>query len=154
VIAVYTFIAEEQADPNCVWSVVEMCRVLEVSRSGFYGWQSRPPCQRELDDRVLAREIDAIYHCSGQTYGVPRMHRWLRKQGYIVSKKRVRRLMGQLGFEGESGRTKVRTTIVDKGATAASHGSVGTSTRPPRTSSGVAISPTSTPVKAGSTWPP
>ena len=117
--AVYTFIAEEQADPACEWSLIEMCRVLEVSRSGFYGWQIRPPCQRELDDRVLAREIDAIYECSGQTYGVPRMHRWLRKQGFEVNHKRVRRIMRELGFEGESGRRRVRTTIVDKGATAA-----------------------------------
>ena len=54
--AVYTFIAEEQADPECVWSVTEMCATLEVSRSGFYDWQSRGPSQRELDDRVLARE--------------------------------------------------------------------------------------------------
>ena len=35
---VYTFIAEEQADPACDWSIVEMCRTLGVSRSGFYGW--------------------------------------------------------------------------------------------------------------------
>ena len=38
--AIYSFIAEEQA--NKVWSVAEMCRVLEVSRSGFYDWQGRP----------------------------------------------------------------------------------------------------------------
>jgi transposase InsO family protein len=117
---VYSFIAEEQAQPQCPWSVAEMCRVLEVSRSGFYGWVSRPACQRDLDDRVLAREIDAIYVCSGETYGVPRMTAWLRKQGYVVNRKRVRRLMRQLGIEGESGRRKVRTTIVDRGATAAS----------------------------------
>jgi putative transposase len=87
--AVYSFIAEEQANPRCEWSVAEMCRVLEVSRSGFYDWQVRPACQRVLDDRVLAREIDVIYECSGRTYGVPRMHRWLCKQGYEVSAKRV-----------------------------------------------------------------
>lgn len=119
-IAVYTFIAENQADPACDWSVSEMCRTLEVSRSGFYDWQTRPPCQRELDDRVLGREIDAIYEASGRTYGVPRMTRWLVKQGFEVNHKRVARLMRQLGFEGESGRRKVRTTIVDKRATAAS----------------------------------
>lgn len=119
-IAVYTFIAENQADPACDWSVAEMCRTLEVSRSGFYDWQTRPPCQRELDDRLLGREIDAIYEASGRTYGVPRMTRWLVKQGFVVNHKRVARLMGELGFEGESGRRKVRTTIVDKKAPAAS----------------------------------
>ena len=117
--AVYSFIAEEQATPRCVWSVTEMCRVLEVSRSGFYDWQTATPCQRVLDDRVLAREIEAIYECSGRTYGVPRMHQWLRKQGYVVSAKRVRRIMGELGFVGESGRSKIRTTIVDRTARAA-----------------------------------
>lgn len=119
-IVVYTFIAEEQADPACEWSVTEMCRTLEVSRSGFYGWQSRPLSQRQLEDRVLAREIDAIYEASGRTYGVPRMTGWLRKQGFHVNHKRVARIMRELGLEGESGRRKVRTTIVDKTATAAS----------------------------------
>lgn len=118
--AVYTFIAEEQADPECDWSVTEMCTVLEVSRSGFYDWQNRGPSQRELDDRVLAREIELIWVASGETYGVPRMTRWLQLQGFEVNHKRVARIMGELGLEGESGRRRVRTTIVDKGATAAS----------------------------------
>ena len=81
VTAVYTFIAEEQADPACDWSLTEMCRVLEVSRSGFYDWQNRGPSQRDLDDRVLAREIELIYIASGETYGVPRMTAWLRQAG-------------------------------------------------------------------------
>jgi len=119
VTAVYTFIAEEQADPACDWSVTEMCRVLEVSRSGFYDWQSRGPSQRDLDDAVLAREIELIWIASGETYGVPRMTRWLVRQGFEVNHKRVARMMRELGLEGESGRRRVRTTIVDKGATAA-----------------------------------
>jgi hypothetical protein len=82
VTAVYTFIAEEQADPECDWSICEMCRVLEVSRSGSYDWQNRGPSQRELDDAALAREIELIYIASGETYGVPRMTAWLVKQGF------------------------------------------------------------------------
>ena len=117
--AVYTFIAEEQADPVCDWSVTEMCRVLEVSRSGFYDWQSRGPSQRDLDDAVLAGEIELIWIASGETYGVPRMTRWLVQPGFEVNHKRVARIMRELGLEGESGRRRVRTTIVDKGATAA-----------------------------------
>jgi len=116
--AIYSFIAEEQA--NQVWSVVEMCRVLEVSRSGFYDWQGRPPSQRELDDRQLAVEIEAIWECSDRTYGAPRMHRWLLKQGFVVGRNRVARIMDVNGWEGETGRRKVRTTIVDRGAIAAS----------------------------------
>ncbi len=116
----YTFIAEEQADPACDWSVTEMCRVLEVSRSGFYDWQTRGPSQRALDDAMLAREIELIWIASDETYGVPRMTAWLVKQGFEVNHKRVGRIMRELGLEGESGRRRVRTTIVDKAATAAS----------------------------------
>jgi hypothetical protein len=131
--AIYSFIAEEQADPRSDWSVVEMCRTLGVSRSGFYDWQDRPPSDRELGDRQLAVEIEAIWECSDRTYGVPRAHRWLRKQGFRVGAKRVARIMGEHGWEGESagggcgppsstGRRRRRGTS-----------SAGTSTRPPRT---------------------
>jgi transposase InsO family protein len=96
-----------------------MCRVLEVSRSGFYDWQGRPPSERELTDRMLAVEIEAIWECSDRTYGAPRMHRWLLKQGFEVGHNRVARIMADNGWEGETGRRKVRTTIVDRGATAA-----------------------------------
>jgi len=117
--AIYSFIAEEQADPHSDWSVAEMCRVLGVSRSGFYDGQDRPPSDRELGDRQLAVEIEAIWECSDRTYGVPRTHRWLRKQGFRVARKRVARIMRERGWEGESGRRRVRTTIVDRAATAA-----------------------------------
>jgi transposase InsO family protein len=117
--AIYSFIAEEQADPRSDWSVAEMCRTLGVSRSGFYDWQDRPPSDRELGDRQLAVEIEAIWECSDRTYGVPRTHRWLRKQGFRVARKRVARIMRNHGWEGESGRRRVRTTVVDRAATAA-----------------------------------
>ena len=117
-IAMYSFIAEEQAN-NSEWSIAEMCRVLGVSRSGFYDWQDRPPSQRDLDDAQLAIEIEAIWECSDRTYGSPRVHRWLRKQGFRVGRKRVARIMRERGWEGETGRRRVRTTIVARGATAA-----------------------------------
>jgi len=97
-----------------------MCRVLEVSRQGFYDWQSRAPSDRELTDQVLADEIEAIWICSNETYGSPRMHAWLRRLGYRVSRKRVARIMRINGWSGVCGRKKVRTTIVDKTARAAS----------------------------------
>ena len=117
--AVYSFIAEEKADPTSCWSVTEMCRTLKVSRSGFNDWATRPVCERELTDRHLAVEIEAIWECSDRTYGSPRVHRWLGKQGFCVGRKRVARIMRANGWEGESGRSKVRTTIVDRGATVA-----------------------------------
>ena len=108
--AIYSFIAEEQADPDSDWSVAEMCRVLGVSRSGFYGWQDRPPSGRELGDRQLTLEIEAIWECSDRTYGAPRVHAWLGRQGFAVSRKRVARLMAANGWAGESGRRRIRTT--------------------------------------------
>ena len=65
--AVYRFIAGEKATPACSWSVVEMCRVLEVSRSGFYDWARHEPSTRELDDATLAVEIEAIWETSDRT---------------------------------------------------------------------------------------
>ena len=115
--ALYSFIAEEKADPRSPWSVAEMCRVLEVSRSGFYDWESRPRCQRDLDDEVLVREIEAIWETSARTYGAPRVHAWLRRQGFAVARKRVARLMRTHGLVGQLGRRKVRTTIADRTAT-------------------------------------
>ena len=115
---IYSFIAEEQAN-HSIWTVREMCRVLEVSRSGFYDWNRRGPSERELSDRRLAIEIEAIWECSDRTYGAPRVHRWLHKQGFVVGRNRVARIMAVNGWEGETGRRKVRTTIVDRGATAA-----------------------------------
>lgn len=89
--AVYSFIAEEKADSSSSWAVAEMCRTLGVSRQGFYDWESRPPSARELGDRRLAVEIEAIWECSARTYGVPRVWRWLGRQGFRVSRKRVAR---------------------------------------------------------------
>ena len=99
--AVYRFIAEEKATPECSWTVAEMCRTLEVSRSGFYDWASRPPCARVVDDATLAVEIEAIWEASDRTYGSPRVHRWLRRHGFHVSRKRVARIMRTNGWVGE-----------------------------------------------------
>jgi len=115
---IYAFIAEEQAT-NSIWTVREMCRVLVVSKSGYYDWYSRGPSERDLSDRRLRIEIEAIWECSDRTYGSPRVHRWLQQQGFVVGHNRVARIMSVNGWEGETGRRKVRTTIVDRGATAA-----------------------------------
>ena len=117
--AMYSFIAEEKADPRSGWSTAEMCRVLGVSRAGFYDWESRPRCQRDVDDDQLAIEIEAIWECSDRTYGAPRVHAWLRRQGFSVARKRVARIMRQRGWVGVCGRRRVRTTVVDRKATAA-----------------------------------
>jgi transposase InsO family protein len=118
--ALYSFIAEEKADPRSPWSVAEMCRTLGVSRAGFYDWESRGRCGREVDDDQLAVAIEAIWEASDRTYGAPRVHAWLRRQGFRVARKRVARIMRQRGWYGVSGRRRVKTTVVDRTARAAS----------------------------------
>ena len=92
---------------------------INVSKSGYYDWHRRGPSERELSDRRLAIEIEAIWECSDRTYGSPRVHLWLQQQGFVVGHNRVAKVMAVNGWEGETGRRKVRTTIVDRGATAA-----------------------------------
>ena len=91
--AVYSFIAEEKADAACPRSVAGMCRTLSVSRQGFYDWETRSPSERQVTDRLLAAEIEAIWECSARTYGAPGVHAWLCRQGHRVSRKRVARIM-------------------------------------------------------------
>lgn len=75
-----------------------MCRMLGVSRSGFYAAQRRPASQRAQIDERLSVEIGAIYRRSRSTYGSPRVHAELRAQGVRCGRKRVERLMRATGF--------------------------------------------------------
>ncbi len=75
------------------YSVKNMCRMLGVSRSGYYAWRSRPDSQRtQANERLLVR-IREEYQLSRKTYGSPRIYAALRKRGVTCSRKRVARLM-------------------------------------------------------------
>ena len=78
----------------------EMCQLLEVSRSGYYAWQSRPESQRAQDDRALREAIKRIHVASGGVYGAPKIHAELREQRYQCGRHRVARLMRQAGLCG------------------------------------------------------
>jgi putative transposase len=92
------------------YAVATLCRVLEVSASGYYAWRSREPSKRARADTALAAEIEAIHTRSRATYGVPRVHAELRAQGTRVGRKRVARLMRRAGLEGASRRMRAWTT--------------------------------------------
>ncbi len=96
-----------------------MCRVLGVSPSGYYAWQSRGPSARARHDEELREAIRAIHEASRGTYGVPRVHAELVAQGSRVSRKRVARLMREAGLAGVSRRRGVRTTCTDSSHRAA-----------------------------------
>lgn len=71
-----------------------MCRVLEVSTSGYYAWRARPLSRHALEDAFLGIVIEAIHSASRGNYGVPRIHAELALgHGIGCSKKRVARLM-------------------------------------------------------------
>src|SRR5690606_24287159 len=78
-----------------------LCRVLGVSRSGYYAWkrrQSMPESEPTKEARRLLVEITAFHQASHRTYGAPRIHDDLRMAGWRVSRKRVARLMRQAGL--------------------------------------------------------
>lgn len=102
----FVFIAEKVA----VFSIRAMCRVLQVSPSGYYAWLARPRSARDLNNEVLAVEIEAIHEQSRGTYGSPRITRELREQGRHVSKKRVAKRMKESGIQGKKRRRFRKTT--------------------------------------------
>jgi len=79
-----------------------MCRLLSVSRSGFYAWQDRPMSARARRDVELTALIHQIHERSYDgTYGAPRIHRELRlTYGIRIGRKRVERLMRRAGLQG------------------------------------------------------
>jgi putative transposase len=90
------------------FSVSLMCRVLGVSRSGYYAWRTRRPSARSQADDDLQKRIRTIHEGSHGTYGRPRIHACLRSEGRRVSGKRVARLMRLSDIVGVSRRTSPR----------------------------------------------
>lgn len=93
-----------------------MCRVLEVSTSGYYAWLKRPVSQREREAVELTKHIKKIHARSRKTYGAPRIHAQLAKEGIHVGRKRVARLMKAAGLQGVSRRKRYGTTRRAPGA--------------------------------------
>jgi len=75
-----------------------LCRLLGVSRTGFYSWLQSPLSEREQEDRRLLQLIRDSYEASGRVYGSPRIHLDLREMGEMVNKKRVARIMRENGI--------------------------------------------------------
>lgn len=104
----FRFIAAERADHP----ISLMCRMLEVSSSGFYAWLSRPPSDRQLSDAWLLERIREIHQANRGVYGAPRVHAELRiAHGIRVGRKRVERLMRTHGLSGLIPKRRGRTTI-------------------------------------------
>ena len=105
---IFRFIAAKRAEH----SIQIMCRVLEVSRSGFHAWASREPSARAICDDALSERIAEIHAESGKTYGSPRVHAELRLKDHVrVGRKRVERLMRRAGLSGMIRRRRGKTTV-------------------------------------------
>ncbi|WP_234355899.1 IS3 family transposase [Kitasatospora aureofaciens] len=105
-------------DHRDAFGVKRLCRVLEVSRSGFYRWLAAAPARearRQADDE-LADRIRAIHAETDGTYGSPRVTAELRHAGRRVNRKRVERVMRERGIVGVHLRRKVRTTVPEPSA--------------------------------------
>lgn len=104
----YTLIAAEKANH----SISVLCKLLGVSRSGFYAWERRPPSSRDLGDAWLLELIKDIHSQNRRVYGAPRIHAELRLGlGVKVGRKRVERLMREAKLSGLIAKKRGRTTV-------------------------------------------
>jgi putative transposase len=87
--------------------VAVACRMLKVSRSGYYEWRGRPVSERDWDDAHLLNEIRDVHVASRATYGAPRVHAELKLgRGHRIGRKRVARLMRTAELQGICHRRK------------------------------------------------
>ena len=96
-----------------IFHVTTMCRVLEVSKAGYYAWRARPLSERVQADRVLSTRIRQIHRTVRGRYGSPRVHQELRALGIRCGQKRVARLMRAEGLRARSARRFRVTTRSD-----------------------------------------
>jgi hypothetical protein len=95
---VYEFIDAEYATCDTAPTITQMCAWLEVSRSGFYDWKSRPESATAKRQQRLALLIKRIFEDSDSTYGYRRIAAVLARQGTVAGPELVRKLMRQLGL--------------------------------------------------------
>lgn len=87
-----------------------LCRVLGVSRSGYFAWRGRPESRRERENRLLLELIKAAHTSGKKMYGSPRVHKKLVSAGERCSRGRVERLMRVHGIRAQQKRKFVVTT--------------------------------------------
>lgn len=91
--------------------ISSMCKVLKAGRSGYYAWRKCKPSAREQANQALTEDIRRVYLNSRRTYGSPRVHAALMREGIICGRNRVARLMKRAGLVGRCPRRRYpRTT--------------------------------------------
>jgi transposase InsO family protein len=98
------------------WPIATMARLLQVSTSGYYAWLVREASKQACSDAQLLARIRTLHASSRGTYGAPRIHVQLAREGVHVGRKRVARLMRMAGLCGASRRHWKLTTRQRAGA--------------------------------------
>ena len=93
--------------------VATLCRILRISRSGYYAWLGRPESAHARHDRQLRVRVRASFDASRQRYGSPRVWEDLVEEGLRVSRKRVVRLMQEEGLKARARKRFKATTMSD-----------------------------------------
>nr|WP_232068474.1 IS3 family transposase [Gemmata obscuriglobus] len=100
---------------KAAWPIALMCRVLGVSRSGFYAWRSREPSAAEVRREELTEEVKAIHAQVKARYGSPRIHAELAANGRACSVNFVARVMREAGIAAKTKRKFRQTTDSNHG---------------------------------------
>lgn len=79
-----------------------LCVLYGVSRSGYYAWKNRPPSRRRQYDLQLMSAIKESHQGYCRAYGAPRLHQVLRAKGLLCSRRRINRLMREMGIEAST----------------------------------------------------
>jgi transposase InsO family protein len=103
----FSFIDAEKAH----YPITMLCRVLKVSRAGFYAWFGRPPSPRAVEDARLTVLVREAHERGRRNYGSPRIHKDLIAHEVFVSRKRVIRLMQAEKIVGRQRRRYRSTTM-------------------------------------------
>lgn len=102
----YAFVKENQKS----WSIGLQCRVLQVSRPGYYAWSKRATSQREQANKILDEKILGIFKYHKSRYGSPRITEELKDQGEQVNHKRVEKRMKTLEIRAKQAKKFKCTT--------------------------------------------
>jgi putative transposase len=107
-----SFVDEHRA----VWPVAVMCRTIGLSERTFHAAKSRPPSARSISDARHAVEIRRVWTANYSCYGPRRVYKQLRREGYVVARCTVTRVMADIGLRGVQRGRKQFTTMPDESA--------------------------------------